>query len=494
MTVPSRSSDGQTARSLSDDLRSRTLRVEDLLKATLNAIDASEAEENPIHAFLARATSQLEEQAAALDRGFDSGDELRPLAGIPVAVKDNISVRGMPTTCASKILEGYEPPYEATAVRRMRDAGALIVGKTNLDEFAMGSSTEYSAFGPTRNPNDRGRVAGGSSGGSAAAVAADLVPLALGSDTGGSVRQPASFCGVVGLKPTYGRVSRYGLVAFASSLDQIGPMARTVEDTALLLTVIAGRDRYDSTSVDSPVADFTQALDAGVEGLVVGIPREYFPDDLDSHISALCRAACERLESLGAELREVSLPNTRYAVPAYYLVANAEASSNLARFDGVRYGLRAPGAEGPLAVYCETRALGFGPEVKRRIMLGTYGLSAGYYDEYYGRGQQVRGLIAADFEQVCATGVDVVFTPTVPGVAFRLGERIDDPIRMYLSDVFTVTANLIGAPAISVPIGAHDGLPVGGQFIGRHFQEPMVLRAARALEASIAERALPDGG
>ncbi len=484
---------GRTVRALREDLRSRTLRVEDLLRTTLSAIDASDAGEVPINAFISRGGTQLEEQAAALDRGFDSGDELRSLAGIPVAIKDNISVRGMPTTCASKILEGYEPPYEATAVRRLRDAGALIVGKTNLDEFAMGSSTENSAFGPTRNPHDRERVPGGSSGGSAAAVASNLVPLALGSDTGGSVRQPASFCGVVGLKPTYGRVSRYGLVAFASSLDQIGPLASSVEDAALLLTVIAGNDRFDSTCVDSPVPDFTETLDAGVEGLIVGVPREYFPEDLDPHVDALSRAALERLEALGADVREVSLPNTQYAVPAYYLVANAEASSNLARYDGVRYGLRAPGVESTVAVYRETRRLGFGPEVKRRITLGTYGLSAGYYDEYYGRGQQVRRLIAADFERVCAAGVDVVFTPTVPGVAFRLGERIDDPVRMYLSDVFTVTVNLIGAPAISLPIGDHDGLPVGGQFIGRHFQEPIVLRAARALELSIAERPLAGG-
>jgi aspartyl-tRNA(Asn)/glutamyl-tRNA(Gln) amidotransferase subunit A len=349
----------------------------------------------------------------------------------------------------------------------------------------MGSSTENSGFGPSRNPWDRERVPGGSSGGSAAAVAAGLVPVALGSDTGGSVRQPASFCGAVGLKPTYGRVSRYGLVAFASSLDQIGPIAGTVEDAALLLSVIAGADVYDSTSADLSVPEFTARLDEGVDGLVVGIPREYFPADLDERIAATCRAATEELERSGAEVREITLPHTPYAIPAYYLVANAEASSNLARFDGVRYGRRAAGAGSTNAVYRGSRGAGFGREVKRRIMLGTFGLSAGYYDAYYGQGQRVRQLIEQDFATAFGAGVDVIFTPTTPTAAFRLGERVDDPIQMYLSDVFTVTANLARLPAISVPIGTVEGLPVGGQFIARPFDEVTMLRAAHGLEQSI---------
>jgi len=476
-------------RELHEALRSRRLRVDELLRSVLQAIAGSDASEPPLHAFLSVAGEELLRGAADLDRALDKGDEVGPLAGIPIAVKDNICTATLPTSCGSRILDGYVAPYEATVVRRLREAGALIVGKTNLDEFAMGSSTENSGFGPTRNPLDRERVPGGSSGGSAAAVAAGLVPLALGSDTGGSVRQPAAFCGVVGLKPTYGRVSRYGLVAFASSLDQIGPLARSVDDVAALLGVIAGVDRFDSTSSDLPVPAFQTALAAGPDGLVVGVPREYFPDDLDPGVAAVCRAAVERLEREGAEIREISLPHTGYAVPAYYLVANAEASSNLARYDGVRYGLRAAGAASTIAVYRETRGAGFGREVKRRIVLGTYGLSAGYYEAYYGTGQRVRGLIARDFERAFAAGVDVIFTPTAPTVAFRLGERNDDPVSMYLSDVFTVTANLAGLPAISVPVGRVDGLPVGGQMLARQFDEGNLLRAARALERAVGQAA-----
>lgn len=475
-----------TIRELSDGVRSRRIRAADLLETALKAIAESEAKQPALNAFISVAGDELAEQVEALDRALDAGEELGSLAGIPVAVKDNICARGLPTTCGSKILEGYVSPYEATVVRKLRAAGALILGKTNLDEFSMGSSTENSGFGPTRNPRDRERVPGGSSGGSAAAVAAGLAPMALGSDTGGSIRQPASFCGVVGLKPTYGRVSRYGLVAFASSLDQIGPLTRSVEDAALLLGVIGGVDRLDSTSADVPVPDFSEQLDAGIEGVVVGLPREYFPDDLDDSIASVCRAAVERLEGLGAEVREISLPHTDYAIPAYYLVANAEASSNLARYDGVRYGLRVPSAASTTAVYRESRGAGFGAEVKRRIVLGTYSLSAGYYDEYYGRGQRVRRLIAQDYEQAFAEGVDVVFTPTSPTVAFRLGERVDDPLQMYLSDVFTVTANLARLPAISIPIGWIEDLPVGGQLLARHFDEPTLLRVASALERSVA--------
>jgi aspartyl-tRNA(Asn)/glutamyl-tRNA(Gln) amidotransferase subunit A len=476
---------GPLVRELRERLRSRRLRAVDLLDSTLAAITASDADDPALNAFVSVGGAELGEEASAIDRALDAGDEVGPLAGVPVAVKDNICTRGLPTTCGSKILEGYLSPYEATAVRRLRSAGALIVGKTNLDEFAMGSSTENSAFGPTRNPWNRERVPGGSSGGSAAAVAANLVPLALGSDTGGSVRQPASFCGVVGVKPTYGRVSRYGLVAFASSLDQIGTFGSTVEDAATLLDVIAGPDPRDSTCAESDVPRLSEALGEGVEELVVGVPREYFPEELDERIGSLCRTAVERLERLGAEVREISLPTTGFAIPGYYLVAVAEASSNLARYDGVRYGLRAPDADSTLAVYRESRGLGFGREVKRRIMLGTFGLSAGYYDEYYGQGQRVRRLIAEDFQRVFADGVDVVFTPTTPTVAFRIGERVEDPIQMYLADVFTVTANLAGLPAVSVPVGTVDGLPVGGQFIGRRMDEVTVLRAAHVLEASL---------
>jgi aspartyl-tRNA(Asn)/glutamyl-tRNA(Gln) amidotransferase subunit A len=478
---------------LREGLRSRRLKAVDLLQSTLAAIGASETEERSLNAFLSHGGEHLAERADSVDRSLDAGDELGPLAGIPVAVKDNICARGFPTTCGSKILQGYRSPYEASAVRSLRASGALIVGKTNLDEFAMGSSTENSGFGPSRNPWDRERVPGGSSGGSAAAVAAGLVPVALGSDTGGSVRQPASFCGVVGLKPTYGRVSRYGLVAFASSLDQIGPIAGCVEDATLMLSAIAGADRYDSTSLDARVPRLEECLERGVSDLVVGVPEEYFPADLDEGIAALCRAALERLERLGAELREISLPHTPFAVPAYYLVANAEASSNLARYDGVRYGQRAVGAKSTAAVYRKSRGAGFGREVKRRIMLGTYGLSAGYYDAYYGQGQRARRLIGRDFESAFASGIDVVFTPTSPTVAFRLGERVNDPIQMYLSDVFTVTANLAGLPAVSLPIGTLDGLPVGGQFIAPRLDEPTMLCAAHELELSVAADPLTAG-
>ncbi|NIP82189.1 MAG: Asp-tRNA(Asn)/Glu-tRNA(Gln) amidotransferase subunit GatA, partial [Gemmatimonadetes bacterium] len=419
-----------------------------------------------------------------VERGRAEGRPPGRLAGVPVAVKDNLTTLDYPTTCGSRILEGYRAPYEATAVRRLRAAGALIVGKTNLDEFAMGSSTENSAFGPTRNPWDPERVPGGSSGGSAAAVAAGLVPAALGSDTGGSVRQPAALCGVVGLKPTYGRVSRYGLVAFASSLDQVGTFGRTVEDAAALLEVIAGHDPLDSTSADRPAPGLLAGLDDGVEGLVVGVPREYLPPELDDGIRHLAHAAIARLEHAGAEVREISLPHTGLAIPTYYVIAPAEASSNLARYDGVRYGLRVR-AGSSRELYTATRSRGFGPEVKRRIMLGTYALSAGYRDRYYGRAQRVRGRIAGDFRAAFEAGVDVIFTPTTPEVAFRLGERVADPYRMYLADVFTVTANLAGLPAVSVPIGEVDGLPVGGQLLADHWREPVMVRAAAALEREL---------
>lgn len=406
-----------------------------------------------------------------------------PLAGVPVVIKDNIATTVMPTSCGSRILEGYVSPYEATAVRRLRDAGAVIVAKSNMDEFAMGSSTEHSAFGPARNPLAPDRVPGGSSGGSAAAVAAGIVPIALGSETGGSVRQPAGFCGVVGVKPTYGRVSRYGLVAFASSLDQIGVFGRTVDDAALGLQAIAGLDPLDATSAAEPVPDYRAAAAGAMTGVVVGKPKEYFPDDLDPRIRHRCDAALDELRRLGAEVREVSLPHTRLAIEVYYIIAPAEASSNLARFDGVRYGLRIDG-DGLRGMYEATRSRGFGAEVTRRILLGTYVLSAGYYDAYYRKAQQVRALIARDFADVFQSGVNVLFTPTTPTPAFPIGSK-SDPYEMYLSDIFTCTANLAGVPAMSLPIGRVDGLPIGGQFIASHFDERQMFAAAYALERAL---------
>jgi aspartyl-tRNA(Asn)/glutamyl-tRNA(Gln) amidotransferase subunit A len=406
-----------------------------------------------------------------------------PLAGTPIAIKDNMATTDLPTTCGSKILEGYRSPFEATVVRRAREAGAVVVGKTNMDEFAMGSSTENSAFGPTLNPYDRGRVPGGSSGGSAAAVAAGLVPMALGSDTGGSVRQPAAFCGVVGIKPTYGRVSRYGLVAYASSLDQIGTLGRSVRDAARLLRVVAGHDPRDATTVERPVPDFERAVARGVEGLVVGLPDEYVPEGLAPDLRALIERALATLSACGAEVRRVSLPHTRHAIACYYLIATAEASSNLSRYDGVRYGPRAV-ADDLVSMYETTRSHGFGTEVKRRIMLGTYALSAGYYDQYYGTAQRARQLITRDFRRVFEAGVDVLFTPTSPTPAFELGERTADPVEMYLSDVFTVTANLAAIPGVSVPIGEVRGLPVGGQVLAPWWEEERMLAVAGALESA----------
>jgi aspartyl-tRNA(Asn)/glutamyl-tRNA(Gln) amidotransferase subunit A len=407
----------------------------------------------------------------------------RPLNGVPVVVKDNIATTVMPTSCGSRILEGYVSPFPATAIRKLVDAGAIVVAKSNMDEFAMGSSTEHSAFGPAKNPLARDRVPGGSSGGSAAAVAAGITRIALGSETGGSVRQPAAFCGVVGVKPTYGRVSRFGLVAFASSLDHIGVIGRTVDDAALGLETISGLDPLDSTSAPEPVPSFRDAAHGGLTGIVIGKPKEYFPGDLDPRIRDRCDAALDRLKLLGAEIRDVSLPHTKLAIEVYYIIAPAEASSNLARFDGVRYGLRVEG-DGLGAMYEATRSNGFGPEVTRRILLGTYVLSAGYYDAYYRKAQQVRGLIAQDFAKVFASGVHLLFTPTTPTTAFPLGSKAD-PYEMYLSDIFTCTANLAGVPAISVPIGRIDGLPVGGQFIASHFDERQMFVAAFALERAL---------
>ena len=440
---------------------------------SLDHIKELEGGQESLNAFLAIADP---EDLEPYDRG--------PLAGVMVALKDNICTKGLPTTCGSSMLKGYRSPYEATVVKKLRRAGGLIAGKTNLDEFGMGSSTENSAFGPTLNPVDRSLVPGGSSGGSAAAVAAGYVRIALGSDTGGSVRQPAAFCGVVGIKPTYGRVSRYGLIAFASSLDQIGTIGATVLEASLLLEIVSGHDARDSTSAQKPVPSYKDAVVEGIEGMVIGIPTEYFPEQLDPSVRALLDETCERLIDAGAEVRPVSLPHTEFAIPCYYVLATAEASSNLARYDGVRFGVRVP-AEGLERMYEGTRG-NFGAEVKRRIMLGTYVLSSGYYDAYYGTAQRTRASIAHDFKTAFSE-VDVLFTPTSPTPAFPLGERVLDPVAMYLSDVFTVTANLAGIPGLSVPIGTVGGLPLGAQLLGPWWGENRIIAAAGALEASYQE-------
>ncbi len=438
-------------------------------------LDRVVAVENTVRAFLAIDDQGALEQARAADAQIRAG-QAGPLTGIPIAVKDILCTRGLTTTAGSRLLEDFCPPYDATAVARLRQAGAVIIGKTNLDEFAMGSSTENSAFFSTRNPWDPTRVPGGSSGGSAAAVAAGEALAALGSDTGGSVRQPAAFCGVVGLKASYGRVSRYGLIAYASSLDQVGWFTRDVQDAALLFEVLAGHDPYDSTTLDVEVPAIAQALPAlhDLRPMRIGIPREYFGEGMEPSVEQAVRAAIAALQDLGAELHEVSLPHTRYALPVYYLIAPAEASSNLARYDGVRYGTRA--SAGDLWDTLEqTRGQGFGPEVRRRILLGTYALAAGYYDAYYRHAQKVRTLVRADFDAAFRQ-VDLLAAPTSPTVAFGLGERLDNPLAMYLSDVLTIPVSLAGLPALSVPCGFSDGLPVGLQLIGPAFAEPTVLR------------------
>ncbi len=426
----------------------------------------------------------VKELRKSLDQQAAAARPTGVLYGMPVAVKDNICTLDFTTTCGSKILEGYRSPYDATVITKLKAAGALIAGKTNCDEFAMGSSTEHSAYGRSIHPLDKTRVPGGSSGGSAALVAAGAVPAALGSETGGSVRQPASFCGVVGIKPTYGRVSRYGLVAFGSSLDQVGALGRSVHDAARVLSVISGRDPRDSTCEDRDPLRLPTVPES-LQGFVIGLPREYFPPDLHPAVRRACDRAVRLLKEQGAAVREVSLPHTQYAVPTYYVIAPAEASSNLARFDGVRYGPRAEGATDVRDLYRRTRGEGFGPEVRRRILVGTYVLSSGYYDAYYRRAQQMRALIAQDFRNAFDRGVDLLFTPTTPTTAFKAGEKLADPVSMYLSDIFTVTANLAGLPAISVPIGRVKGLPVGGQFIGQAFLEDEMLEAAYALERAV---------
>jgi aspartyl-tRNA(Asn)/glutamyl-tRNA(Gln) amidotransferase subunit A len=448
---------------------------------TQSVFDRLQKVEDRVRSYITLLPELAMKQAAEADERIRKGD-IGPLTGIPVAIKDLICTQGIRTTCGSHILDNFVPNYDATVTRKLKEAGMVFVGKTNMDEFAMGSSTENSYFGPTRNPWDLGRIPGGSSGGSAASVAADECIFSLGSDTGGSIRQPAACCGIVGLKPTYGRVSRYGLVAFASSLDQIGPFAKDVWDTALLLTAISGYDPCDSTSVDLPVPDYTRALGHDLNSLVLGVPREAFGEGIDPEVEATVKEAIRTMEKLGARIVDVSLPHSQYAVAVYYLIAPAEASSNLARYDGVKYGFRAKGSHDLLEMYKETRSQGFGSEVKRRIMLGTYALSAGYYDAYYRKASQVRTLIGKDFEQAFRQ-CDALVLPTAPTPAFKIGEKVDDPLQMYLSDIYTIPCNLAGLPGLSLPCGfSQAGLPIGLQILGNHFQEEKILRVAYAYE------------
>jgi len=469
-----------TVQQIRDLLTRKQVSAEEVVRAQLSHI---EERDRGVRAFLILSPERALEQAKRIDGLIAAGEVLPALAGVPTAVKDVIVTRGIRTTCGSKILGNYVPPYDATAVERLESAGACILGKTNCDEFAMGSSTENSGFFPTRNPHDPARVPGGSSGGSAAAVAATMATVSLGTDTGGSIRQPAALCGVVGMMGTYGRVSRYGLVAFGSSLDHIGPFGRSVRDVARVLRVIAGRDPKDSTTPDLPVPDYEALLDESVPGLKVGVPKEYFAG-LNPQIGDNIEKGIKVLESLGCEVIAISLPHTDFAVACYYIVATAEASSNLARYDGVRYGTRASSYDDLRGMYKKTRDSGFGTEVKRRIMLGTYVLSSGYYDAYYLKAQQVRALIARDFVEAFDE-VDVVVTPTSPVPAFKIGERVDDPLQMYLADVYTVTASLAGIPGISVPCGRTKddlSLPVGMQLLAKHFDEARLLQVAHAFE------------
>jgi aspartyl-tRNA(Asn)/glutamyl-tRNA(Gln) amidotransferase subunit A len=460
-----------------EQLRARQFSAVELTRAYLDRI---EQHDSSIQAYLTVTPDRALADAEAADQALASGDS-RPLLGIPLAIKDVLSTAGIETTCGSRILKGYVPIFTATAVKRLESAGMIMLGKTNMDEFAMGSSTENSAYKVTRNPWDTTRVPGGSSGGSSAAVAARMAAGAVGTDTGGSIRQPGAFCGIVGLKPSYGRVSRYGLVAFGSSLDCAGPMARTVEDVARLLAVMAGHDPLDSTSLDVPVPDYRAALTGSVRGMKIGVPKEYFIDGIQPEIERAVRAAIEHLRGLGAEVIDISLPHTDYSLPVYYIIAPAEASANLARYDGIRFGQRIDKGE-MWDTYKATRGQGFGAEVKRRIMLGTYALSAGYYDAYYGKAQQVRTLIRRDFDRAFEQ-VDAVLAPTTPKTAFKLGENVNDPLQMYLEDVFTLPPSLAGVAGLSVPCGFDsNGLPIGLQVIAAPFREEVALRVAHAYE------------
>jgi len=467
-------------------LRAREISATELTRACLDRIAAVEP---GLHAYLTVCEPEALEQARVADRRLGAADA-PALCGIPLAIKDIFATRGVRTTCASRILANFVPPFDATVIARLRDQGAVFLGKTNMDEFAMGSSTENSAFGPTKNPYDLGRVAGGSSGGSAAAVSADECLAALGTDTGGSIREPASFCGVVGIKPTYSRVSRYGVIAYASSLDQVGPFAKTVRDAAILLGAIAGVDPRDSTCSARPVPDYERALTGDVTGMRIGVPKEFFVEGMEREVEDATRAALKQFEAMGARAVEISLPHTEYAIGCYYLIATAEASANLARYDGIRYGLRAEAATlGEL--YSLTRARGFGTEVKRRIMLGTFALSSGYYDAYYLKAQKVRTLIRRDFARAFEN-CDLIVTPTAPTTAFKLGEKTADPIQMYLSDIFTISVNLAGLPGLVVPCGYDNlNLPIGLQILGPHFGEEAILRAGDAYERSSAFKRRP---
>ena len=467
-----------TIHELHEKLKNKEITSLQLTEVFLKRIDAVEIK---IKAYITIAKEYAARQAKEADKRLASGRDITPLTGVPISVKDIFCTQGMLTTCASKILNNFVPPYDATVIKKLKDAGAVILGKNNMDEFAMGSSTENSAFVVTKNPWDIERVPGGSSGGSAASVAAGECAASVGTDTGGSIRQPASCCGVVGLKPTYGRVSRYGIVAFASSLDQAGPLTKDVKDCAVLLNTIAGHDPHDATSIEAPVPDYTAGLGKGIKGIRVGIPMEYFIKGLDSDVEQAVRDAIEVLKKKGASIVDVSLPHTDYAIAVYYLVATAEASSNLARYDGVKYGYRASN-NNLLEMYCKSRDEGFGPEVKRRIMLGTYALSAGYYDAYYKKASQVRTLIKNDFEEAF-TRCDVIITPTSPTPAFKIGEKVADPLTMYLSDIFTISCNLAGIPGLSLPCGfTKENLPIGLQILGKPMDEETVLKTAYSFE------------
>ncbi len=472
-----------TIAELTARLAKREVSAREILQACLDRVNQVDGD---LHAFISHDATDALAQAEAADRSLAAGvtHAQQPLLGVPIGVKDVLAVKGHPLNCGSKILGNFISPYDATAIEKLKAAGAIIFGRLNMDEFAMGSSTENSAFGTSRNPWDRTRIPGGSSGGSAAAVAADEVIAALGSDTGGSIRQPAALCGCVGMKPTYGRVSRYGLVAFASSLDQIGPFSKNVRDTATLLRVISGFDPRDSTSIAQPVPDYPATLAGSIKGLRLGLPQEYMVGGLDPEVKAAVDAAVRQLESLGARVEEISLPHTEYAAATYYIIAPAEASANLARFDGIRYGARVSGAD-PIELYCRTRGAGFGPEVKRRVILGTYVLSSGYYDAYYLRAQKVRTLIRQDFLQAFEK-VDAIVTPTTPTAAFKIGEKSDDPLQMYLSDVFTISCNLAGICGISLPCGFTKSpkLPIGLQLLGKPLGEETILKLAHAYEQS----------
>jgi len=456
----------------------KEVKASEVVSSLLEKINS---EDKKLHSYLFVNEKAIEE-AKIVDEKIARGEKLKELEGVPVAIKDNICTKDIPTTCASKILKNFVPPYDATVIKRLKEEGAIIIGKTNMDEFAFGSSTENSAFGPTKNPFDKTRVPGGSSGGSASATGANLCFASLGSDTGGSIRQPASFCGVVGMKPTYGRVSRYGLIAFASSLDQIGPITKDVSDCALLLKIISGKDNMDSTSIDIPVADYPFFLKDDVKDIKVGIPGEYFVKGIDNEIKEKIENILRKLEREGVKLEKISLPHTEYGIAVYYIIATAEASSNLARFDGVKYGYRSSNYTNLVDMYKKTRGEGFGKEVKRRIILGTYVLSAGYYDAYYLKGQKVRTLIKKDFKNAFEK-VDLILTPTTPELPFKLGEKKDDPLKMYLSDIFTVNVNLSGLPGINIPAGfSSSGLPIGLQIIGPYFKEEKIIQFSYTIE------------